>query len=208
MVFRRRNRRNKNARGRKRGPGRVIQQKGKLTDSTIYRFKRMTYYTSIASSASLPVYGAFNFKLSDIPTASEFTNLFDAYRIRGVKLTFMPKVTSNDQNSNNYGTFTFVPDYDDAVSPTSNLDLMQHQSCRVKQPSCRPFTCYMRPRPAIALYQPSAFTAYSQAPLKTWVDCNNVNVEYYGFKYAWVGTSLATVMDVFATWYLEFKTPR
>lgn len=174
----------------------------RLTDGTVYSFKRTHQATSLASVATTPfaAYGNIVFALSSLPQYGEFTSLFDAYKITGVKLRFIPRVTENSTATANFGTFMYTPDYDDTTTPTSQDELLQRQSTRIRYSVSKPFNLFIKPRPGINV--PGGF---GQAPYSMWQDTSSPSIFYYGFKWAWVNTTVVQTMDLYVTYYLKFK---
>lgn len=85
----------------------------RVTPDTVYQFKRTCelpawYYSALSVDtqygdnrvSSYDNYlGYFKFKLTDLPNYTDFTNLFEAYRLKAVTLKFIPvRGTSNDVN--------------------------------------------------------------------------------------------------------------
>lgn len=83
----------------------------RVTGDTVYQFKRQcelpawyfsalgvdTQYPSNVINSNFNYYGYFKFALSDLPGYTDFTNLFEAFRIKAVTLKFIPiKGTSHD----------------------------------------------------------------------------------------------------------------
>lgn len=183
----------------------------RLSDKSMYAFKRTYQYPNpitgpIAGSFTS---GSFQHALSDVPNYTEFTTLYDNFKITGIQLKFYPRLTDQTSPGTSYGQFIWCTDYDDATAPTGVNELLQRQSTKVYIPvGNRPLKFFYRPRAASAVYNGTGFTAYAQTSQNTWVDCNNAGVPFYGSKWVWTGTSAAYQMDVYATYYFKFKAPR
>ena len=103
MVYRRK----KNVRFRKttrrvvrKNAIRNIARMGKLLNSRfqVYNFTRKCEYDQVYPTFGNAVDRVFTFALADLPNYTEFTTLFDQYRINAVKLTFIPRLSSADSN--------------------------------------------------------------------------------------------------------------
>jgi len=192
-----------------------------LRSKNIYSFKQNAELANIFPSAtSQSTYFSYIFRFSDLPTVSEFTGLFDQYRILGVKITFYPYavnafVISNTQQTLEIPQLYTVLDYDDATVPTTFTSLDEYKNCKIFQ-FRRPYSRYFSPK----LLSQSLFTATSgtfgqlSVSPKNWVDMANTNVNYYGLKGALVLTNSSVlpnpnaVIRVTATYYFQTKYQR
>lgn len=157
-------------------------------------------------------YGALSFKLSDLPNYTEFTNLYDEYRIKAVKLHFVPTSNSNvaQDTSGTTGGQTSVPalytwiDTDDNTAPTQLTQGQQFQTFKAHGMLDRMRVRSLVPEVSTALYSGS-FTSYGQVK-NQWIDNNSPSVVHYGLKYAIMnGTASYGALDIVATYYLEFR---
>ena len=137
-------------------------------------------------------YASFSlaFALSDLPNYSEFTALFDRYRIRGVSIKLIPQGTQSTAaaGSNSWvGQICHsVTDYDDNTNfaaSDAGLNLMrQYESYQCKQLSTQKLKYYVKPRVAIATYGGSVFTSYGNVR-DLWIDAASTGVPHYGKKF-------------------------
>ncbi len=176
----------------------------------IYRFKRTTTLpTLIQQSATAEVDGAYAYSLSSVPDASDFTALFDQYRISSVRVTFRPITTFNNFLAGNSALppqlYTAI-DYNDGTL-VSIADLQQYQSCKVTrfdQNQVRTFS------PMIQLAANASGSAVlSVADSSRWIDTAQTSVFYYGLKYGIsAGDGSQTVLqrwEVTVEYFLEFR---
>jgi len=152
------------------------------------------------------------FRLGDLPSSTDFTALFDQYRIVAVEAIYVFS-THILASQARYPRLTFAVDFSDASNPGSEAEVLQYQNAesfqfgQVKHTFKRVF----RPRAAMAAYE-GAFTGYGVAPANQWFDTSDPNIEYYGTK-EWVNnynTTLATgaLINVYHRCHLEFKNAR
>ena len=98
-------------------------------------FKRTVWlpnWLSVASGSDQ--FASLKFNLSQLPNHSEFTSLFDSYKINMVKVELVPQfdsanvgaITSTNVISQNYS----VLDYDDITVRTTMDTLMQYQNLK------------------------------------------------------------------------------
>lgn len=185
----------------KRAYARTRVPRNKLTDNTQYRFKRTIQMSSMASAVGSNA-GSYSWSLSLLTNPTEFTSLFDSYKITGVSMRFMPRITeaTGATGSNAFGTFMYVTDYDDQTVPTNQLEILERQSARLRQAANRPFKIFIRPKAGVALVPTSTFGQYAG-----WVDTANPTVLYYGLKWMWNNVVTPSTIDVYATIYMKFK---
>lgn len=156
------------------------------------------------------------FKLSDLPNVTEFTNLFDAYRIRGVKLDFLPIYNSHEINEGPAASpfdrvgmpiITYARDYDDAMAPAGEDTLLQYSTNSRLVLSNKKSIYIRNPRVAQSVYKSGVTAAYAEAKKNLWIDCANADVPHYGLKYYVPTINLSKILyiRVYATYYLEFK---
>lgn len=180
----------------------------RLSQNTVYSFKRMTQTTSInPGAAGVNAYGAFYYRLVDVPGYTEFTTLFDQYRMTGVKMKFVPRASQN-VSTQSMGDLVYIIDYDDATAPTSQNQLLENQSVKVRQVFSRPFSVYIRPRTNFTVIGTSG-NQTANIPIKTWLDCASPDANYFGLKWAWVNAastlSPLPSIDIYITYYVQFR---
>jgi len=133
------------------------------------------------------------FTLDSLPDYTEFTNLFDRYKITGVRVRMMPfgvQTPLKDTNLGNQGLSWLahsVFDYDDttllAASNTGVQLMRERSSYQIKNmldPTRFGFQRFIRPRQALATYS-GAFTSYANTKA-LWNDTASPSVQHYGMK--------------------------
>lgn len=172
----------------------------------LYLFKRHVAMDNISVTNISPFLGAFVFSLDMVPDYSEFTSLYDYYKINGIKIMFLPKQTQSVSigsvnNADASSRFFSVLDFNDVTPPATIDDLRQYQSCRMT-PVLRIHKRYFKPR-----VQDSSGT-YS--PGNPWIDTSSPSKFYYGLKVGVdpIFSSSTTAMEytVEAKFYLSFKS--
>lgn len=154
----------------------------------IHNFKRTFQQVYAIEALAVPalVHHAISWTLASLPNYTEFTALFDAYRITGVKTT----VTFNSNfasvgaaNLTHYiPNILMVQDNDDATALTAVTQYQEYDKFRLRRID-KPFSIFQRPRIAQSAYGGGVFTSYIQTKGNPWVDCNSASVEYYGLKW-------------------------
>lgn len=184
----------------------------------IYNFKRTVELENMeVPSGSAGFIKIYAFYLGQVPNVSEFTNLFDQYRIMAVKITFYPPFNSSFKTSSTStepcGEFYTVidPDGSGTVPDINGLD--QYQTLR-RTYFNRPHSRYLKPKSYQYGVQDgtSSFGGYISLPRSTWLDVGNVSCRYHGLIAAWVQSQSALTLGMFirctATYYLQFKGVR
>lgn len=153
-------------------------------------------------------------KLSDLPNYTEFTALFDMYKIHLVKTTVI-----FDKNSASVSTASatnFIPnliwviDRDDATALGSLTEYEQYDDFKIRRLD-KPVKIFWRPKVASAVYSGGAFTGYSSVGQR-WIDCASPSTEHYGLKTGVMGdveggAGLNTIgmIHFYHTFYMTLK---
>jgi len=165
-----------------------------------YTFERTYTVGTITPSTTIDQAGAISFTLNSLPDSSEFTNLFDQYRITQAVVKFVP--TSQVSTSSPLLT---VLDYDDAVTPTLVTQLYEYSTLYVSESSSYVERA-LKPQMAVAAYS-GAFTSFGSMS-DMWIDVASPNVVYYGVKWfnlAQTGNNTSINWDILATITLQTR---
>jgi len=164
----------KGYKNKKRYPKKQIQK----PLGNVYRFVRSAYVTTLSSLAAATSYFAFSFKLSDLPNYTEFTQLFDEYKISKLQYKFLPgALTQNTLTTIATPTFMYAIDKDDATVPTSLDTLLQYPGVKIRNMD-RGFTVSFVPRVAATFYNTAVTSAYGSTV--HYLDAANDGVPHYG----------------------------
>lgn len=175
-------------------------------------FKRTVYISGWNTAvATGDVYGALQFQLNYITNYTEFTALYDQYKITGVKVTLIPRGNSSDigtggTTGQSVGVFSVI-DRDDATAPTALTELVQYQNMRMTR-STQQHKRFLRPSPVAPIYAPGG--AYMVPKYNPWIDCSTgSSVPHYGIKYCLQQLPNGTqIYDAKFDYYLAFKNVR
>lgn len=190
----------------RRGRGGNIARSLVSGGTQVHTFKRSLYLSSAISVTTANVYGAYAFLLNDLPNASEFTALFDQYRINSIRWRLIPRGSSAEAGTNNnVGKIFTVLDYDDNTAPASIDTLMQYPGVKTTR-TTSDHTRVLRPAFATPQYVSAISTAYGAR--RGWLDCDYTTVPHYGVKYAIQGTAGAQVFDLQIDYSVSFKGVR
>lgn len=147
---------------------------------------------------------AYQFSLNDVPNYTEFTSLYDMYKINAVKVSFIPQQDANVSLSpvNNAianARFFSAIDYNDATAPTTVDELREYKSAK--------WTTILRTHTRY-IHKPKILdgSGYSISP---WMATTSPSTNYYGLKVA-VEDTQATITTGFiykieCKFYMSFK---
>lgn len=133
---------------------------------------------------------AYEISLSDVVQTSDFSQLFDQYRITAVQYVFQ-LITNPDSNSTLNGTTTsqqtnwypkmwYVVDHDGGSTETiASIKERQGVKCRILQPNSI-IKVQFKPMCRTLTYSTSTSTGY--APKNIRVDMTDTNVEHFGLQ--------------------------
>lgn len=174
------------------------------------KINRSVTFSAFTTSNAGDTIKSYSFQLSDLPNYTEFTGLFDAYRITGVEVIFYPVNTVNTTGAavNPTQAITCV-DFDGISGPTLVSDLEQYDTAKWHW-GLRPIKRKLVPRVALAAYS-GAFTSYAEAKENQWIDCASPSVQHYGLFFGGptaLNASGAQSWQPVATYFLEFKRTR
>lgn len=166
-----------------------------------YDFKRTWNAGTGATVALTPLLYAANFSLNDIPGYLEFTNLFDYYRINGIRFRLFPYQTQSNSTGtvNNAGNVPifYAVDTTDATPPTTVEEILEYQDHKIVS-LYDGIDCYIKPK----------FSDATSAQRGGWVACTNPSLNWFGFKLAIPPTTNAMTYYLVWTFYVSFKDPK
>jgi hypothetical protein len=154
----------------------------------------------ITTSATVPQYGTLALTLSSFPNVTEYTNLFDQYKIEQIECW----LEASGSQEAVYEELVTCVDLDDANTPTSVASIQDKQGALVGNGTAGRYHRW-KPHVAVAEFA-GTFTGYGNMP-STWIDTASPAVQHYGFKAAAApgGTVVAYNLTVRAV--ISFRAP-
>lgn len=155
----------------------------------VHHFRRMfantgTIVGNAVYNPYLDIFGPVT--LSQVQGASDFTNLFDQYRLNFCVVKFYLKISPDAQTAANasFPKLYWHRDYDDSNVPLSIAEMRENGRTKVAvmHPN-RPVTIKFKPNCLGVLYQSAIANQYTPK-FKQWLDMSNAQTPHYGFKYA------------------------
>lgn len=186
----------------------------KLSDSTVYRFCRNLSTNVVGPATTGTVSTAFTLQLSQIPTRSDFTSLFEEYKITKIVLEFMPRQGFQYAGNVDHGIFHIWNDYDDSTPGDQDV-YNQKQDVKHYNISCNSrskFTHTLFPRVQTPVYRTGVNFGY--IPRKSpWINTENDDVTHYGVKWHWnnvvkPSNDVIPVIHVIIKVYMKFRRPK
>lgn len=195
-----------------------VQKKGKLYrrimagKSHLFKQKVVDIITSTTNAGGFSIFSQ-SFSLAQLPNASEYTSLFDSYRIRKIKVTFQSTQASSKENEVAVASdllFGAVIDVDDDSTTgwADFTEISQYNDWNPQKITGRKVKKYFTPtvnNQIQADADPTALkTMYS--PL---LDCADTSVTHLGLKCALLALpSQEYRLYRTTTYYLEFQNKR
>lgn len=187
----------------------------------LYPFSRFQFLEIISGADGTTVGRSSNFKLSDLPNYTEFTALFDQFRISRIKYRWVVNrnpdyggaVVTNIYNTVVQGVYPrimWVHDYDGGAVPANFADLQQYPSMKeVYLTPDKPYTkwYYIKPARLAVEYETAALSAYRP----TWsgyLDVASVDTPFYGIRMFADGLNTGIQLRLECWYELEFKNVR
>lgn len=155
------------------------------------------------------------FQLSDLPSYTDFTGLYDRYRITGVKL----QITYLDNTAPVSGN-TLLPmlnyaiDYDDNGVPASEAVMQEKQDNKTRVLYAnRPITVYIKNPRNIQAVQNNAGTFDAGLVSKGYINSSYPTVKHNGIKYWLSGMNNSSAstqgcIRIVPTYYITCKDPQ
>jgi len=182
-------------------------------DMKVYTFSRLK--TIREGVYDISTNYAYSFQLSDLPNYTEFTNLFDQFKITSITAKF---IYSQSQASTvvpastpAYSPMLYqVIDYNDATALSIPENYLQYQNCYVGN-LIKTRSVEFQPKISIATYT-GAFTGYGNTAM--WIDTASSGTQHYGLKFyiepltSGTGSNLIGYLTIVLRYNLQFRQVR
>lgn len=189
---------------------------------------RPDYTTEFSNPFGLRIYnqslaetkGYLLFDLNNCLGYTNYTAVFDYYRINWVKVDFVPILTQlvnrpyDDSTTPTLGgeipEFVTCIDRDSNSAPTSVADLLVRGNKKISNATKR-HTWKFTPNRLIQIYESATTTGYKiDSETKSFLDCADPQIPHYGLKYAMAAASPANtyVYEIRITYNVSFQQKR
>lgn len=173
-----------------------------------------------ANDSLVETKGGYTFALANMINFGQFVQMFDQYRIKWVRCTFRPVLTTvvnrpyDDTTAgsavNQIPKLVTCIDRDDITSAFTYYELKTKQGAR-ENLATKTVSFKFVPNRLVMVYVDPVTTGYKiDSEANAWIDCANNNVPHYGLKYA---LEVATPKDAYQyefTWHamVQFRSRR
>lgn len=164
----------------------------------------------------------YKFNLSNITRLTEYTNLFDQYKLNKVVVKIIPYSNSVDSPAGSYSVpvapfLHWCIDKDDSAPFTADVSgiesMQERKNYKMIRLADKGVSIVIRPCTLGYMDAAGAITPASvDNPIK-WIDCAHPEVDHFGLKFIFEAvcpTAAQTIawFRINTTYYLEFKGPR
>lgn len=152
-----------------------------------------------------------SFSLGDLTNASEFTTLYDQWKLNGVKIELIPKYSQSNPVENAITTIVQQPNVHTVIDYDSSAllgmtDIVQYQNMKTTRGNAI-HKRFLKPKVSYNIL--SATGASVRSPTtRAWIDCSATNVLYRGVLGTITSGNISCSYDLKMTYYLAFKNVR
>lgn len=200
----------------------------KRRTGTLFDWEKNTTVTQITqASGNAPTHHNFAFRLQDVPGYTDWTSLYDAYRIRAVKLNFIPVANTSSSYTPVEGTGTisiggtpysvrafsaFDPNTDGVgVTGSSAVNQIREYQNSKWTPYNRIHKRYLKPRLMFSGASGSSY-GYNMGGKQPWVQCSDGgSALYFGLPFVVEPSGFSDgslLYKIEATFYMQFARPK
>lgn len=141
----------------------------------------------VGNAAYIPYTNATGVTFNQLINSTEFTSLYDQYRINYVVDKYWLKIDPSAQAaaSASFPKMYICRDLDDGAVPANLNELRERNNCVVKvmNPN-RPVVYKFKPNVLDSIYRTGITDGSSTPKWKVWIDCSLPDLSHYGYKYA------------------------
>jgi hypothetical protein len=193
------------------------QTEPKTPMGPIHKFRRWVGFSTWGSTALTTSYYATSFSLSGVPGYTEFTALYDQYRITKVNLHLWPTNIAVTNSNSGSTIVNLAPrvvtaiDYDDSTNAGSFNELREYSTAEVHIVTDKVVRTFS---PAVSTVVYEGVSSSGYAPTwGQWISTNDPSVPHYGMKGAIEATGSSSVDSAYgyrveAEYFLEFRASK
>lgn len=180
-------------------------------NTQVFTFTRKADFYAYAGGNSA-VYGGYQFSLNSLLNYTEFTSLFESFKINSVNVKFYLMIDPGASAATNilqgyYPRLFTMIDEDDAAVPANITECREYGNVRtdVMMPT-KPVSIWLKPKCASTTYATSLVSAY-EVRKAAWLDCqaNGPQVPHYGLKWGLEYIHTGQTMEVEITYNVSFR---
>lgn len=189
----------------------------------VHYFKRTAYFPNFLVSSMSGGTGTAGaradiLRLQDVPNYTEFTALFDQYKILKVVVKLMPRgnvsevSVSGSTNQASFQNIYAVVDKDDSSTPSSVSQMLEYSKVKIRR-SHQQLKLIFTPASLAETYNNGITSGYAMNMKPKWLDCSYSGIQHYGYKTyleppnvsPLVSLPVTTTYDCLVTYYLAFQ---
>jgi len=122
----------------------------------------------------------FYFRLSAVTAYTDFTNLYDMYKIRAVKVSFIPMVNITSANESGYASLIYSTyDFNGESTTPSQAQIREYQYCKWS-PYGKIHKRYFFPRTTEFISGSQGSGLSTKVGPQNWISTNNPDIGYHG----------------------------
>jgi len=188
----------------RRRPKSSVPRPRKPTDQ-VFSFRRKLVIAAAALNTGAITSSGLRFMLSDVPNSSEFTSLFDLYKIDKIDVQCLASFDTSTGPPQTRFFFATVVDLNSSGALASFADALEFQSVKVLPFQTRemPIRSF-RPR-YIGVAEDSSSSVIASTSDQGWLNTSIPNIPHYGFRWVSEAASTSATMRFIITYHLLFK---
>lgn len=132
----------------------------------------------------------YAFRINELPNFAEFQNLFEQYRIDGVKIKLFYTIDANNVNTSTNGFLMYFSDYNDASNPVSINEFYEADAKQLTFTQCNGYgksSIYLKPKVAQEIYRSAVTTTYATPRNNPFLDFTTSDTPHFGWKLGYAG---------------------
>jgi len=183
-----------------------------ILKGNLHRVSRMVQLPDFVLSGLIPnitVTQTYDFNLAQLDDSTEFTNLFEKYRIKAIQFKMFPMIQSNNPGQTYMPVLAYCRQTSSGVTPATLSNFMQQDNVKLTRAN-KPITIYLKPFVDTEVYKSSVSTGYS-GKRGLWINTTDDTVPHYGVNLLGelpavgpIGSTEYQRYRVFAKFYMEF----
>lgn len=184
---------------------------------SVFNFQRRLFIETIGVTNLADFMKGYSFNLNQLSNVTEYTSLFDQYRICGIQIAIVPTITGFDSASPSTSLSTFlipevrtIVDHDDSANPASFNEMYEYKYCKMTRGN-RVHTRYFKPSILQQAYESAVATAYTPK-YNQWLSTTDPATPHYGLKIGIdaLGSANTGTMNfrLYAKFYIQCKNPK
>lgn len=169
----------------------------------VHNFRRTQYLNQalIIPTGSGYTFNSFAFNFNAMPDFTNFTSLYDMYKINKIRFTLIPRTTETTQATSTWDNqVSSVIDYDDVTVPTTLDQLLQYPNMKMTRGTKIHSRTWV---PRIRML--TDLSGAHEVKRAGWLDAANTGVPHYGIKLAIAQSSISQIYDIRVDFFISCK---